>query len=392
LKPNAGAPLAGMRVLEFGHIAEGPFATLLLADLGADVVKVEPPQGDGLRSWPPIVGGANGEQFGLNFAALNRNKRSIVADLKDERSRADVVRLCAAADVIVENYRPGVLSRLGLGFDEVCAVNERIVYCSVTGYGQRGPYAGRGAFDVVVQAMSGVMSVTGEEDGPPVKCGVPIADFVAGLYAAYSILAAREVALREHRPVHLDCAMLDCMLGIAGLQTSEYWGTGIAPGRLGSAHPRNAPYQAFQATDRPFVIAAGNDGLWTEVIAAVGRPDLREDVRFTTITDRARNQKELAAILQPIFSTRSAGEWLAEFQMRGVPCAPVDDFAQILSDEHVVASGLIHELPLPFGGSTKTVPFPVQFDASRFGVYAPPPILGAHTAEVLSEWTQLVGS
>ncbi|HXN21755.1 MAG TPA: CoA transferase [Candidatus Dormibacteraeota bacterium] len=379
--------LSGMRVLEFGHIVSGPFATLLLADLGADVVKVEPPQGDGLRAWPPIVEGDNGARMSLNFAALNRNKRSIIADLKDSEQRGRVLRLCASADVIVENYRPGTLARLGIGFIHVSAMNERIVYCSLSGYGQTGPYKSRGAFDVVVQAISGLMNVTGEENGPPAKSGVPVADFVAGLYAAYSILAARDVAAREHRPINLDCSMLDCILGISGLQTSEYWGTGIPPKRMGSAHPHNAPYQAYDALDGPFVIAAGNDNLWAEVSAAVDRHDLTEDPRFKTIGERARNQKALAELLQPIFKTRTVREWLTEFESRGVPCAPVNSHAQILSDEHVIGRGLVQNLPLPIGGSTRTIPFPVLFDGSRLGVYAPPPLLGEHTEEVFAEWS-----
>ncbi|MBD5655209.1 MAG: CoA transferase, partial [Candidatus Eremiobacteraeota bacterium] len=190
-----------MRVLEFGHIAAAPFAGMLLADLGAEVVKVESPEGDGMRVWPPIVEDDEGKPFSLNFASLNRNKRSIVANLKDPDDLARVRELCGVADVLIENYRPGVMKRLGLGFDDVSALRSTIVYCSISGYGQTGPYANRGAFDVVVQAMSGLMSVTGEEDGPPVKCGVPVGDFTAGLYAAYSILAARRVAERDGHAV-----------------------------------------------------------------------------------------------------------------------------------------------------------------------------------------------
>lgn len=376
-----------MRVLEFGHIASGPYATLLLADLGADVVKVESPQGDGLRAWPPIVTAEGGGSISLNFAALNRNKRSLIADLKDPAQRGGVLQLCAAADVIVENYRPGVLARLGIGFTDVSAINASVVYCSVSGYGQTGPYKSRGAFDVVVQAMSGLMYITGEEDGPPVKSGVPVADFAAGLYAAYSILAAREVVARERRPIHLDCSMLDCVLGISALQTSEYWGTGIPPKRMGSAHPRNAPYQAYEAEDGPFVIAAGNDHLWAEVTAAVNRPELREDPRFKTISERAANQKVLAELLQPLFKKRGVREWMSEFDVRGVPCAPVNNHAQILSDEHIMETALVEDLPLPKGGQTKTVSFPVRFNGSRFGVYARPPLLGEHTEEVFTEWS-----
>ncbi|MGH7716749.1 MAG: CaiB/BaiF CoA transferase family protein, partial [Vulcanimicrobiaceae bacterium] len=343
------------------------------ADLGADVVKVEPPQGDGLRTWPPVVEAVDGERFSLNFASLNRGKRSIVADLKDPEDLARTRRLCTVADVVIENYRPGVLDRLGIGFDAVAKLQPEIVYCSISGYGQRGPNARRGAFDVVIQGMSGLMSVTGEEDGPPVKCGVPVGDFTAALYAAYTILAARGVAQREHRAIHLDCPMLDCLLGISGLQTSEYWGTGIVPKRLGSAHPRNAPYQAYDASDGPFIVAAGNDALWEAVCEVTGTPQLLGDPRFATLAERAKNQKALAAILQEIFASRTVAQWIAMLEARGVPCGPVNSFADILGDASLVANELIQDLPVPVAGVTKTVSFPVQFNATRVRVKQPPP-------------------
>lgn len=381
------SPLSGTRVLEFGHIAAAPFCGMLLADLGADVVKIEPPAGDGLRAWPPLVEGENGERFSLNFASMNRGKRSVVADLKNPDDLARVRKLCAATDVILENYRPGVLTRLGLGFDDVAKLQKRIVYCSVSGYGQTGRYAERGAFDVVIQGMSGLMSVTGEEDRPPVKCGVPVADVTAALYAALTIVAARGVAVRENRAIHLDCPMLDCILGVSALQTSEYWGTGIAPKRLGSAHPRNAPYQAYEASDAPFVIAAGNDGLWEAVCEATGKRELLADARFSSVADRAKHQKALAAILQTVFRTQTAAHWIEEFERRGVPCGPVNTFADILADEELEQSGLICELPVPIAGTTKTVAFPVRMNAMRQPIGLPPPKLGEHTEEVFLEWT-----
>ncbi len=379
-------PLEGMRVLEFGHIAAAPFAGMLLADLGAEVVKVEPPAGDGLRSWPPIVEGTDGEAFSLNFASLNRNKRSVVADLKDPAELRRVQALCRAADVLLENYRPGTMDRLGLGFKHVSAMQPTIIYCSISGYGQAGPYAEFGAFDVVVQAMSGLMSVTGEEDGPPVKCGVPVGDFTAGLYAAYSILAARISVERERRAVHLDCPMLGCLLGISALQTSEYWGTGEAPRRLGSRHPRNAPYQAFDASDVPFIVAAGNDELWRQVCEATGKLELLEDLRFSTVTLRAKHQHELAAILAPVFVARTAAEWIAALTRRGVPCGRINTFADILDDPHVGETGLVHALPIP-GGQTKTLGYPVRFSGSTIDRYAAPPRLGADTEDVFERWT-----
>ncbi len=383
---GAKLPLDGMRVLEFGHIAAAPFAGMLLADLGAEVVKVEPPAGDGLRSWPPIVEGTDGEAFSLNFASLNRNKRSVIADLKDSAQLARVKQLCTAADVLIENYRPGAMERLGLGFQHVCELQPTIVYCSISGYGQTGPYSTYGAFDVVVQAMSGLMSVTGEEDGPPVKCGVPVGDFTAGLYAAYSILAARTNAARERRAVHLDCPMLDCLLGISALQTSEYWGTWEAPRRLGSRHPRNAPYQAFQASNAQFILAAGNEELWRQVCEATGNVELLQDPRFTTVTNRAKHQRELSALLAPAFLERTAAEWIAVFTSRGVPCGPINTFADILDDPHVGETGLVHALAIP-GGQTKTVGYPVRFNGSMIDGYGAPPRLGEGADDVFERWT-----
>jgi len=378
--------LDGLRVLEFGHIAAAPFCGMLLADLGADVVKIEAPDGDGLRAWPPIVTSDNGDAFSLNFASLNRGKRSVVANLKDRAQVERVLALCAHADVILENYRPGTLDRLGLGFADVAKRNPSIVYCSISGYGQTGARARNGAFDVVVQGASGLMSVTGEADRPPVKCGVPVADFTAGLYAAYTIVAAHGRAVREKRAVRLDCAMLDCLLGVSALQTSEYWGTGKAPARLGSAHPRNAPYQAFRASDAPFIVAAGNDNLWREVCEATGRLDLLDDPRFAGIAQRAKNQVALAAILQDVFATRTAREWLDEFERRGVPSGPVNTFADILGDRALVASGLIQSMDVPVAGATSTIAYPVQMNGERVCASRPPPRLGEHTEGVFAEW------
>ncbi len=256
-------------MLEFGHVAAGPFGSMLLADLGADVVKVESPAGDQMRGWPPIAE-ADGERFSHNFAAVNRNKRSVVADLKDPADLARVQSLVHAADVVVENYRPGVLDRLGLGYADVSADHRGIVYASVSGFGQTGAYAGMGAYDVVIQAMSGMMSVTGTDDGELVKAGVPVADFVSGLYAALGVVAWLPVVRATGSSVHLDVPMLDCLLATSALQTSEYWGTGVEPSPRGTRHPRNAPYQVFVAADGPFVLAAGTDRLWLEVCRVIG--------------------------------------------------------------------------------------------------------------------------
>jgi crotonobetainyl-CoA:carnitine CoA-transferase CaiB-like acyl-CoA transferase len=373
-----------VRVLELAHVAAGPFAGMLLADLGADVVKVEPPDGDQMRAWPPFATSDDGsERFSHNFASVNRNKRSVVADLKDPGDLARVRDLVAAADAVVENYRPGVLDRLGLGYDAVSDGHRGLVYCSISGYGLTSPYADQGAYDVVIQGMSGLMSVTGPPDGDPAKAGVPVGDFTAGLYAAYTVAALLPQVRGSGTSVRVDCPMLDCLLGVSALQTSEYWGSGHEPRRLGTAHPRNAPYQGFSAADGDFTLAAGNQRLWAAVAEVVGRPELLDDPRFATQADRVAHQRELADLLQAHFSGRKREEWLAELRERGVPCGPVNTFGEILADEHTAP--LVGTLDVPVAGPTPTLVFPVRIEGQRPRLDRPAPRLGAD-AEVYDEW------
>ncbi|HEY4264661.1 MAG TPA: CoA transferase, partial [Micropepsaceae bacterium] len=271
-------PLAGLIVAEFCNVAAGPFCGMLLADMGADVLKIEPPGGDMLRQWPPHTNG-----FSENFASLNRGKRSIALDLKNPADNEIALRIMGRADVVIENNRPGVMERLGLGWLRIHAEKPKLVYCSISAYGQSGPRAGQGGFDVTMQAASGLMSVTGETEGAPVKCGVPVADFTAGLYGAFAIAAAIARVRAGGEGLYIDVPMLGTTLAIGALQTSEYFGTGRDPQALGSAHPRNAPYQAYRARDRYFVIAAGNDKLWASVCDIVERPGLVSDPRFATV-------------------------------------------------------------------------------------------------------------
>ncbi len=381
------APLAGVRVLEFGQIAAGPFAGSLLADLGADVVKVENPAGgDGMRAWPPLTANEDGQVFSENFASLNRNKRSITVDLKDKKSVARLADLVCVSDVVIENFRAGVMPRLGLGYDDFKGLNKRLVYCSISGYGQTGPYASKGAFDVTVQGMSGLMSVTGEEGRPPVKCGVPVGDFCAGLYAAYAITAALMDASKTGTGAFIDCSMLGSLIGVAALQTSEFFATGGVGRKLGSAHPRNAPYQAFQARDDYFIIAAGNDALWAQVAEAVALPQLLQDPRFQNQTKRAQNQESLAQLLNPRFATQTSAYWLAEMDRRGVPCSPINTYQDILTDPQVEHMGLVRSLDLPNGVTTKTTAFPVFMSTHGFEIKRQPPLLGEHSDEIYDEW------
>ncbi|WP_026565762.1 CaiB/BaiF CoA transferase family protein [Bacillus sp. UNC41MFS5] len=386
-KQNQTKPLTGVRVLEFGQIAAGPYTGMLLADLGADVIKIERPEGgDGMRNWPPFIENSQYEEFSANFSSLNRNKRSVSIDFKNQEDLNVLKQLCLKADVIVENYRPGVLEKFGLHYSGLSQEHPKLVYCSISGYGQEGPFAKKGAFDVTIQAFSGLMSVTGEEEGPPVKCGVPIADFAVGLYAAYSITASILKVKQGGKGAYIDCSMLGSVLGISALQTSEFYGKGVPPKRLGSAHPRNAPYQAYQGKDQPFVIAAGNDKLWYQVCEAADVTDLYEDPRFATQSLRAQNQKELKTILEQVFVTKPAVEWIAEFDRRGVPAAPVNNFAEALASPITKSLNILETMELPNGEQTTSVGFPVKMTNYEFEIYRMPPKLGQHNEQVIEEW------
>lgn len=379
-------PLAGVRVLEFAHVAAGPFATMVLADLGADVVKVEGPDGDQMRNWPPIAVDDEGGEFSHNFASLNRNKRSVRADLKHPEDHARVRALCLAADVVVENYRPGVLGRLGLGFDDLAPDHRGLVFASISGFGQDGPYASLGAYDVVIQAMSGMMSVTGTAAGELVKAGVPVGDFTAGLYAAVGVTSWLPRVRETGRSVRLDVPMLDSLLAISALQTSEYWGTGVDPTPRGTKHPRNAPYQVFAAADSSFVLAAGNDRLWLAVCEVVD-PELATDERFRHQSGRVLHQDVLEKLLSERFAEAPAEHWIARFRERGVPSGPVNTFGDVLADPAVRGSGLVQSFDVPVAGAGLTTVFPIRTDDLDRRVRRSPPLLGQQTDEVVREWT-----
>lgn len=372
-------PLSGILVAEFCNVAAGPFCGMLLADMGADIIKIEPKDGDMLRHWPPHTDG-----FSENFASLNRGKRSIALDLKHAGDRQIAWRVMLKADVVIENNRPGAMDRLGLGWPHIHPANPRLIYCSISAYGQSGPRASQGGFDVTMQAASGVMSITGERDRPPVKCGVPVADFTAGLYGAFAVSAALARVRAGGSGVHIDVPMLGTTLAIAALQTSEYFGTGEDPKPLGSAHPRNAPYQAFRAKDRFFVIAAGNDKLWAAVCDIVGKRELVADPRFLSVRNRAQNQTELAEILEGIFMTRNATEWLAEFERAGVPSSLINTYSEAVADPQVQASGWVQNLTLPGGAVTRTFASPLGFDRKRAPIRKGPPRLDEDREAVLA--------
>lgn len=383
---SSNMPLSGVRILEFGQYAAGPFGSMLLGDWGAEVVKIEPPGGEDLRRWPPQVSGPDGD-YSLNFASISRNKRSITADLKDEKDCARIRQLISKADILLENFRPGVMDRLGFGYGDVIKINPRIVYTSVSGYGHFGPYYGKGAFDIAIQGASGIMSITGEEDGPPAKCGVPFGDFASGLFGALSCMVGLHSARRTGKGCRMDVPMLSCMLACSALQTSEYWGTGNVPSRMGSAHPRNAPYQAFQAGDGVyFIIAAGNDRLYSILCDTINCAELKTDPRFISTKLRATNQKALQILIEEALKAKSADDWRELMDLAGIPTAPVLSYAEILQDPQVIASGIIQPMSLPNGGETKTIGNPVRMSGYEFEIFQQPPLAGEHNDVVIEEW------
>jgi crotonobetainyl-CoA:carnitine CoA-transferase CaiB-like acyl-CoA transferase len=377
---SKAAPLKGLKVVEFCNVAAGPFCAMLLADMGADVVKVEPESGDMLRQWPPINDG-----YSENFASLNRNKRSICLDLKTSADKAVAERLIESADVVVENNRAGAMSRLGLGYEVFADRHPYLIYCSLSAFGQDGPRSAEGGFDLTVQAMAGIMSVTGTAEGDPVKCGVPISDFSTGLYGAFAIAAMVAQVRAGGRGGHIDVSMLGSSLAIAALQTSEFFGSGCNPRRLGAAHPRNAPYQAFRAADGEFVLAAGNDRLWRSVCQIIGHPELLQDPRFGATTDRAQNQRDLAEIMNAAFSGRTVSDLIAAFEDAGVPCSRINTYSEALDDPQVKHMGWIQDIVLPTGKTTRTFGPPVRIDGEAAPIYRGPPAIGGDRDAILEE-------
>lgn len=369
------APLSGIKVVEFCQVAAGPFCGMLLADYGAAVVKVEPPEGDAMRQWPPLNGG-----YSENFASINRGKKSVALDLKNPADRDFARALVLEADVLIENNRPGVMQRLGLGWDWFGERKPALVYCSISAFGQVGPRSTEGGFDLTIQAATGVMSVTGEPDGAPVKCGVPLSDFTAGLYAAFSIASVIARVRAGGAGGTIDVPMFATTIAIAALQTSEYFGTGKNPRKLGSAHPRNAPYQAYRAADGWFAIAAGNNKLWQAVCDVVGASEWLDDPRFASTTLRAGNQGVLKEMLEERFATAPVSSWLDRFRAVGVPSAPINGYAEALADPQAVHLGLVVPATLPGGHATRTVGCPVRLDGEAVAVHATFPALGEHTA------------
>lgn len=383
-EPGGSAlPLAGMRVLDVSQVMAGPFCCMLLGDLGADVVKIEPPgTGDQTRGAMSFrLKGADS----LGFINMNRNKRSVALDLKTEPGRRAFHKLVETADVLVENYRPGVVKRLGIDYETLKGINPRLIYASISGFGQTGPWSQRPGFDLIAQAMGGVMSITGHPGEPPAKSGVPVADIGCSLFAVYAILSAYIGRQQTGLGQHIDASLFEAALAFAVWDISEYLGTGKVPGRIGTANRMSAPYQAVRSQDGWFVMGANNDRLWRKLCEVIARPDLLDDPRYASIAARLANREALVADLETTFVGKPSDEWVEILLAVGIPAGPIYDYAQALDNPHAAHREVLMDIEHPVEGTVRSMGFPVKLGGTPQQVRRPPPLLGQHTREILSE-------
>ncbi len=375
-------PLAGVTVVDLTRVLSGPYCTMVLADLGARVIKVEHPgQGDDTRQWgPPFVGPES-----AYFLSVNRNKESVTVDFKHPQGREVLSRLVARADVFVENFRPGALDRAGFGWDALREAHPRLVYASISGYGQSGPRREEAGYDAVIQAEGGLMSVTGDASGPAYRLGVAISDIVAGLFAAQGITAALLARERTGQGQRVDVGMLDATAALLTYQAANFFATDETPVRMGNRHPTIAPYETFETADGEIVIAVGNDAIWQRLCPVLNLADLADDPRFRHNRDRLVNYPALSMVLNAAFRQRTREDWTARLRAAAVPCGAVRDVREVLADPHLAAREMVQTLIHPTAGATRVVGAPIKLSATPAGVRTPPPTLGQHTDAVLGE-------
>ena len=376
-------PLQGVKVLELAQIMAGPTCGLMLADLGADVIKVERvPGGDDTRMMNrPSVRGESAA-----FMAMNRNKRGIALNLKQPAAQEALKRMVAQADVLTENYRKGTMEKLGMGYAALKALNPRLIYCSISGYGRTGPYADKGGYDLIAQGMSGLMSITGEPGRAPAKSGAPVCDINAGLLAALGVVSAYIHRLKTGEGQLVDTSLFEAGIQQTYWQSAIYFATGEVPGPGGSAHHLSAPYQAFRAADGWLTIGGANQANWERMVRVLGAPDWLADPRFKTNADRMANLEALVAVMNTRLKTRPVAEWVRLLEAEGVPCGPINSIADMATDPQALARGMVVELDHPRAGATRTLGLPIKLSASPGKVTRPAPLLGEHTREVLAEF------
>ena len=388
----AGA-LSHIRVLDLSRILAGPWAGQILADLGADVIKVERPgPGDDTRGWgPPWIKDDQGQDTSVAsyYLCANRNKRSITVDITQPEGQDIVRRLAAQSDVVLENFKLGGLKQYGLDYDSLKAVNPRLVYCSITGFGQDGPYAPRAGYDFLIQGLGGLMSITGRPDGEPgagpMKVGVALTDILTGLYATNAVLAALAWREQSGEGQYIDMALLDVQVACLANQAMNYLATGSNPRRMGNAHPSIVPYQDFPTADGHMILAIGNDGQFARFCEVAGRPELAADVRFATNRARVENRAELIPLLSEITATRTTAEWIGQLEARAVPCGPINGLAEVFADPQVQARGLAVKMPHPEAGEVPLVASPIRLSKTPVEYRRAPPLVGEHTDEILAD-------
>lgn len=375
-------PLTGLRVLDLTQVMAGPFCSMMLGDMGADVIKIEPSRGDQTRL---AMGFRMKGEDSPGFLALNRNKRSLTLDLKTEGGKKVFYELVKSADIMLENYRPGVAKRLGIDYDTLSKIRPELVYASISGFGQTGPWSQRPGFDLIAQAMSGVMSAMGHEGGEPVKSGVSVGDMGAGLFALYGILSAVIGRQTTGKGQFIDASLFESALALSVWETTEFWATGVSPKPLGTANRMSAPYQAFPASDGMFVVGAANEKLWKLFCGVIERPDLLEDPRFENNKGRVANREELVAELGQVFANKTVGEWVDLLLGAGIPAGPINDFQQVFDADHTQARNMMMEVDHPVEGKYKTLGFPVKLSGTPQTVRHAPPMLGQHVDEIIKE-------
>ena len=386
-------PLSHIRVLDLSRVLAGPWAGQNLADLGAEVIKVERPKtGDDSRAFgPPWIKDTEGKDTrdSAYYTSANRGKRSVTVNLAHPEGQNLVRELARHSDVLIENYKVGDLARYGLGYEDLAAINPGLIYCSVTGFGQTGPYRERPGYDFMIQGMGGMMSVTGEPDeapgGGPQRAGVPVADIITGMYASIAICAA--LAHREHggSGQHIDCALLDSQIALLAYQNTNYFATGTSPRRIGNLHPNIVPYQPFRTADGSVIVACGNDNLFRRLCDVIGRPELPQDPRFASNGKRVENRAEITRLLQEIFLTRSTAQWVEALEAAGVANGPINTLEQVYREPQVIARQIRIELDHPAAGKLPGVASPMRFSRTAVEYRNAPPVLGQHTDEVLEQ-------
>ncbi len=379
--PGAPGPLAGFRVLDLSQFLAGPYCSMMLADMGAEVIKVEPREGDGTRQFgPPYI-----QDQSAYFLSVNRNKKCIILNLTTDRGRKIFLDLAERADVVLENFRPGVVTELGLDYKTVYQRNPRITYCSISAFGQEGPYRDRPGIDLIFQALGGVLAVTGEEGGPPSKVGFPVADVTAGLFAANGILLALLARERTGVGQKVEIAALDTLLAVQATNLSYYFATGQTPGRLGSASPFLVPAQYFQTRDQVINVSIPTDRFFRRLCVALELGHLQDDPRFSSVSQRLVHRHELIPLLQAKFRKNTCQEWLTILAGQGIPCAPCYDYGDLIRDPQIVHNDMLAEIEHPTAGQIKVTGIPIRLSQTPGQLRSPPPLLGEHTEEILAD-------